>query len=233
MAVHFTEEALKFLRGLARHNDREWFGARKEIYESRLKAPLLALIAEINESLLTFAPEHIRPPQKAMMRIYRDIRFSSNKAPYKTQISAWWSHDGVDKTSGAGFYLSIRPAGVMVAAGVYAPEKTQLLAIRRHLLEHHAEFLKLLDSRKMKSTFPDFEGDSLTRPPKGFNHPDTPPEAMKLIMHKQWGVSVNLPAGIALEPGLQKAIVSRFKVAAPMVAMLNAPLLKPSRKPLF
>ena len=233
MAVHFSEDGLKFLRGLARHNDREWFGARKTVYETQLKAPLLALIAEINEALLDFAPEHVRPPQKAMMRIYRDIRFSANKAPYKTQIAAWWSRDGIDKTSGAGFYTSVGPAGVTVAAGVYAPDKVQLLAIRRHLTVHHAEFLKLVESKKMRSTFPEFEGQSMTRPPKGFAEMALPPEAMKLVMCRQWGVSTTLPVETALGPGLLKEIVSRFRLAAPMIALLNEPLQTRAKKPLF
>ena len=233
MPVHFSENALKFLRGLARHNDREWFGARKTIYETELKAPMHALIGEINEAFLDFAPEHVRPPQKAMMRIYRDIRFSANKAPYKTQLAAWWSRDGMEKTSGAGFYMSFGPAGVTVAAGVYAPDKLQLLAVRRHLVEHHAEFLKLLQSKKMKASLSEFEGQSLTRPPKGFAEAAISPEAMRLIMCRQWGVSSTLPVEAALGPGLAKEIVTRFKLAAPIVSLLNEPLLKRAKKPMF
>ena len=83
MGTHFSDEALKFLRGLKRNNDREWFAERKAVYEREVKAPMLALIAEMNEAMLGFAPENVRPPQKAMMRIYRDIRFSQDKRPYK------------------------------------------------------------------------------------------------------------------------------------------------------
>jgi uncharacterized protein (TIGR02453 family) len=107
MGIRFSSEGLKFLKGLARHNDREWFGARKDVFERELKAPMLGLIEEINHALEGFAPEYVRPPQKAMMRIYRDTRFSADKTPYKTQVSAWWSRQGLEKTSGAGFYLSL------------------------------------------------------------------------------------------------------------------------------
>jgi uncharacterized protein (TIGR02453 family) len=75
--THFTPEALKFLRGLARHNDRAWFEPRREIYERELKLPMLALIDEINHAMEDFAPEHIRLPHKAMFRIYRDTRFDA------------------------------------------------------------------------------------------------------------------------------------------------------------
>ena len=97
-APHFSPEALKFLRGLKRNNDREWFEARKPTYESELKAPLLGVIAAINDAMHDFAPHHIRPAQKIAMRIYRDIRFSPNKAPYKTQVAGWWAREGLEKT---------------------------------------------------------------------------------------------------------------------------------------
>src|ERR1700721_614550 len=77
---------------------------------------------------------------RVMMRIYRDIRFAKDKRPYKTHVSAWWAREGLQKTSGGGFYFDVSATEVTVAAGVYMPEREQLLAIRRHLSEHHAGF---------------------------------------------------------------------------------------------
>src|SRR5580692_2306298 len=114
--THFTPAALAFLRSLSRHNDRAWFDPRKPIYERELKAPMLALVDAINcgphnPALATIAPTHVRPPHKIMMRIYRDTRFDVSRGqavrPYKTQIAAWWSRAGMEKTSGAGFYFHI------------------------------------------------------------------------------------------------------------------------------
>ena len=102
MATYFSGEALKFLRGLKRNNDRVWFEARRGVFEKELKEPMLKLIGEVNEAMAEFAPMHVRPPQKIMMRIYRDIRFSKDKRPYKNHVSAWWVRDGLQKTSGAG-----------------------------------------------------------------------------------------------------------------------------------
>jgi uncharacterized protein (TIGR02453 family) len=118
MGTQFSNEALKFLRGLKKNNDREWFGERKDVYERLLKAPMLALIDEVNHAMLEFAPEHVRPAQKIMMRIYRDIRFSKDKRPYKNHVSAWWVRDGLQKTSGGGFYLQVSSTEVLIAAGV-------------------------------------------------------------------------------------------------------------------
>ena len=230
MPTHFSPEALKFLRGIARNNDRVWFEERRPLFERELKAPMLALAAEINDSFADFAPEHIHPPQKAMMRFYRDIRFSANKAPYKTQIAAWWSRDGVKKPSGAGFYLSLSATHLTIAAGCYRPVPEQLLAIRRYLLDHHEELRALLASRKLQAAMQPFDGLKLTRAPKSFpsDHP-----AADLILQRQWGLSAVLPADRALKPALLKEIATRFRLAAPVVAFFNAPLAAKPRKPLF
>lgn len=230
MATYLSGEALKFLRGLKRNNDREWFAARKSVYEQELKAPMLKLIGEVNEAMVEFAPMHVRPPQKIMMRIYRDIRFSKDKRPYKHHVSAWWVRDGLQKTSGAGFYLQISAEEVLVAAGVYMPEREQLLAIRRYLAEHHAEFRAVMKGKKLRSLMVETDGMPLTRAPKGFpeDHP-----AIDLLRNRQWGVSARLPVERATKATLVKDIVERFKAAAPMIALLNAPLVGKPKRPLF
>ena len=231
MPSHFSPAALKFMRSLKRNNDRVWFAKNKPIYESEIKAPMLAIIAELNEQMLAFAPHHVRPPQKIAMRIYRDIRFSHDKRPYKRNAGAWWSRDGLEKTSGGGYYFHIGPEGLVIAAGVYMPEREQLLAIRRYIAEHHTEFRKLLAEKKRRTLMRDFEGTPLTRAPKGFA-PDHP--AIDLLLPRQWGFSATLDAEAATKPTLQKEILARFKAAAPVVDFLNTPLAASLRKrPLF
>lgn len=219
------------MRSLKRNNDREWFNARKPIYEREIKAPTLNLITAINEAMLRFAPENVQPPQKVAMRIYRDIRFSSDKRPYKRNQGAWWARSGLEKTSGGGFYFHMGPDELVVAAGVYMPEREQLLAIRRHIETHHEELRRLLVSKKLRTLMPEFDGQKLTRPPKGFP-PDSP--AMDLLLCRQWGIAAHLPPDTATSPTLLKEIVKRFEAAAPLVALLNAPLaVRKPRKPLF
>jgi uncharacterized protein (TIGR02453 family) len=224
---------LKFLKGLEKHNDREWFNERKDVYEAELKEPMLAIIRKVTEAMMDFAPNHVRPAEKSLFRIYRDTRFSTNKLPYKTHVAAWWSHLGMEKTSGAGYYFQIDPKGVVIAAGAYMPEKEQLAAIRHWLLDHHAAFRKILDKPSVRKTFTEFEGAALTRPPKGFP-PDHP--AMDLIKCKQWGLSTTLPAETALEPNFAATLAKHFKLLAPMVDALNEPIaksLEPKKKVLF
>jgi len=225
--------ALTFLRNLARHNDREWFQPRKAEFEAELKEPMLAIVRRVTDAMIDFAPNHMRPAEKSLFRIYRDTRFSADKRPYKTHVAAWWSHQGLEKTSGAGYYFHIAPKEVIVAAGAYMPEKDQLAAIRHWLLDHHDEFRKLLQNPKVRSTFREFEGNALTRPPKGFpaDHP-----ALDLIRCRQWGLSATLPADEALKPTLAATIIRHFKIAAPVVDALNTPIaeaLAPRKKVLF
>jgi uncharacterized protein (TIGR02453 family) len=227
-ATHFTPEAMKFLRGLTRNNDREWFNERKPVYERALKAPMLSVIAEMNEAFATFAPEHVRPPQKIMMRIYRDTRFSREKIPYKTHLSAWWARIGMEKTSGGGYYLEISPREVTLAAGCYMPAKDQLLAIRRYLLDHHEEFRTLLADPKLAKLAAPFEGLSLTRAPKGFpaDHP-----AIDLILRRQWGVAATLSGDLATTPKLVATAIDHFRAMTPLVDFLNTPLIPTAREP--
>jgi uncharacterized protein (TIGR02453 family) len=230
---HLRPEALKFLRGLEKNNDRTWFNERKAIYEAELKEPMLAIIRKVTDAMTDFAPQHVRPAEKSLFRIYRDTRFSKNKLPYKTHVAAWWSHSGLDKTSGAGYYFHINAKEVIIAAGAYMPEKEQLAAIRHWLLANHAAFRKLLNKPALKKTFTEFEGAALTRPPKGFpaDHP-----AIDLIKCKQWGLSATLPAETALEKDFAATLVKHFKLAAPIVDALNAPIaakLAPKKKVLF
>lgn len=231
MSAHFNVAAIKFLKDLEKHNDREWFGARKEIYERELKAPLLEIVGEINRAMLDFAPEFVREPAKCVMRIYRDIRFSKNKNPYKTNVAAWWARQGMEKTSGGGFYFQITATEVMIAAGVYVPEKDQLLAIRRMLLDRHGEYRSILASRKMKSLgLAPFDGLKMARGPKGFD-PEGP--AADLILQQQWGISSRMPIETALDAALVKSVTARMRAAAPLVNLLNEPLVERPRKPLF
>jgi uncharacterized protein (TIGR02453 family) len=232
-AAHLRAEGLAFLRNLARHNDRDWFTPRKPIFEAELKEPMIAIIRKITDAMTDFAPSFVRPAEKCLFRIYRDTRFSANKLPYKTHIAAWWSHQGMEKTSGAGYYFHISAKEVIIAAGAYMPEKDQLAAIRHWLLDHHAEFRKLLQKPAVRRAFTEFEGNALTRPPKGFpcEHP-----GMDLIRCRQWGLAATLPASAALESSLAATVIRHFKIAAPVVDALNTPLaaaLAPKKKVLF
>lgn len=222
----FTEETLRFFRGLKRNNRREWFEERRDVFESAVKAPMLVLIERLTAGMADYAPAHMRPAAKILFRIYRDTRFSADKSPYKTHLGAWWARTGMEKTSGAGYYMHISATELVVAAGAYMPEKEQTLAIRRHLLSHPEEWKELIEDRKLLRDFEVHDPAALSRPPKGFpaDHP-----AIDWIKWRQWGVTKHLPSETALHANLANDVEARFRLATPLVDFLNAPLLRQER----
>jgi len=220
----FPPEALKFLRSLERNNRREWFQPRKEIFETKVKAPMIDLVEAINAQLPGFAPEHINDPKKAVYRIYRDTRFSPDKTPYKTHIAAIFPRRGMGKHSSAGFYVHLSTKSFGIASGAYMPGPEELLAMRTWIAENHAAFRKA--AKGPEKLMGKLHGDSLTRAPKGFDpaHP-----AGELIRMKSWLYWIELDVRLAESPKLLHEVLKRFRAAAPVVEMLNAPLVLSKR----
>lgn len=223
---------MKFLRGIKRNNNREWFQARKPIFDAELKEPMARLTEAINGALLKFAPAYVTEPKKAVFRFYRDTRFSNDKTPYKTHVAAWFKRSGFNDHSAGGFYFHVSAEDIVIAGGVYQPPPDQLLAIRTHLVDYHERYRKLTGSKKMKTLFTRFGGEGLARDPKGFpkDHP-----ASDLIRLKQWGYGITLPSTIATTPKLFSEIVKRFEALTPIVDFLNEPFAakKPRREIYF
>jgi uncharacterized protein (TIGR02453 family) len=215
----FSAEAIRFLRGLKKNNTREWFQARKETFEQECKAPMEALVEAVNGSLVRFAPGYMTEPKKAMFRIYRDTRFANDKTPYKTHLGAWFGLAGLEGKSAAGFYFHLSGEEFVTAGGCYMPPPDQLLAIRKHLLEHHDRYRKIESSKRFRDLH-QFEGASLSRDPKGFpkDHP-----AGDLIRRKQWGWHSSIPIATAQTAQLTGEVRRRFEALAPMVDFLNEP----------
>lgn len=223
----FPPEAMKFFRGLQRNNSRQWFQARKQIFEEEVREPMIELVSAINKELVRFAPDHVTEPKKAVYRIYRDTRFSADKTPYKTHIAANFPRRGLDKHAGAGFYFSVSPAQIEVASGVYMPGAEQLLAIRTHLYQHHEEFSRIAKAKRLRSLMGEIQGEQLTRPPKGFpkDHP-----AVDLLRRKQWYHYILLDAELATTPELLPELMKRFRAVLPLVEFLNTPLVERKRE---
>jgi uncharacterized protein (TIGR02453 family) len=217
----FPPEALTFLRNLARNNNREWFQPRKEIFESQVKAPMHELVQSINADLAKFAPDYIAEPKKAVFRIYRDVRFSSDKSPYKTHIAAFFPRRGGDKSGAPGFYCSISAKELGIAGGVYDPSPAHMLAIRTWLAENHPAFRKI--AARPEKLMGKLHGESLTRVPKGFpaDHP-----AADLLKMKHWVYYTTLDPKLATTRQFLPEVVKRFKSVAPVLEELNKPLAK-------
>ncbi|HWY68429.1 MAG TPA: DUF2461 domain-containing protein [Terriglobales bacterium] len=223
----FPPEAITFLRGLERHNKREWFQPRKHIYEEHVRGPLETLVNAINGELAEFAPRYVTPVKKAVFRIYRDTRFSKDKRPYKTHVAATFYLQNLDKAAGPCFYFHFTAKELLVFAGVWMPERDELLAIRNLLAERHEEFRAILSGKALRNAMGELKGEQLLRVPKGFakDHP-----AEDLIRRKQWFLENTLDGDVTTSGRMLPEIINRFRAATPMLEFLIQPFVQ-ERKP--
>ena len=217
----FPPETLRFLRQLKRNNNREWFLAHKEIYELKVKAPMIELVLALGQAMQQFAPELIVNPKRAIYRIYRDIRFSADKSPYKTHVAAIFVPRGIPKKTGACLYFHIEPAEIVIAGGVYMPDPAALRALRRHIAANWENLLAITNQRNFRKLFGGLQGERLVRPPSGFaaDHP-----AIDVLRQKQFYVARTEPAELAEGPRLVPRLLTLFSAMIPIVRFLNVPL---------
>lgn len=227
----FTREALQFFAGLEKNNNREWFEARKDVYLDRIKAPMEDLAAAVGARMARYAPDYVTEPRRAVYRIYRDTRFSPNKTPYKTNCGALFFRSDLGKNQAGAFYVEVSHKYVGVAGGLYMLEPDSLRAVREYLRDHWEELESLLANRALKSSMGGLQGESLSRPPKGYP-PDHP--AIATIKAKQWYFWRELPVDLALTPRILDEVSGRFEKMAPVVEFLNRPLaaMRKKQKPM-
>ena len=166
----FDPKALRLLAGLARHNDRAWFAARKERFERELLEPMEALVADASAALARAKIPIGGDRKRSIFRIYRDVRFSSDKSPYKTHVSAYLSYDG-GRTTPGGIYIHIQPKQSFLSIAFYRIEKPMLQRWRASMAAHPARFtrvLRALEKKNLRVIPPEDDEDSLARMPRGF-----------------------------------------------------------------
>lgn len=219
----FRPAAFQFLRSLKRNNRREWFAARREIYEQELRLPLAELLQELDVHLGTLAPEIIADPKRSPFRIYRDVRFAKDKSPYKTSVSFWANHRSLGGTAGsvvhggAGLYFHFEPGRSLIAAGIWMPPTPVLRQIRRELLEDAAGFERTI--RALRAKFGGLEDEGqLKRLPAGYpaNHP-----AERWLRYKSFTVSRSLAESDLRRADLPKRLARGYRPVLPFVRWLN------------
>jgi len=174
----FRPEALQFLVDLALHNERSWFQPRKSDYERLLKEPLEALCIALDDAFRTRGIPLSADPTRSPFRIYRDVRFSKDKSPYKTQASASfpWTGDG----GGVGGYFHLEPGGVFVGGGMWHPAPERLAGWRQTVVAERRRVHALLEDVGFRDTFGSVGGERLKRGPAGFPADDPDVELLKL-----------------------------------------------------
>jgi uncharacterized protein (TIGR02453 family) len=213
----FPEEGLKFLRSLKKNNNREWFQPRKEIFDQYVKAPMIDLVTAVERGMWAFAPDFATiEPAKAIYRIYRDTRFSSDKTPYKTHIAASLRRRDMGRHS-PGFYFDVSPDHVHVGGGAYMLDAAELIRIRYRMASDHKIFKRIVEEKELKRLFGEIQGDRLSRVPKGFAADHPAAEWLKL---KQCYVYIELDGRLASSPELITEILAHFKATTPLIEFL-------------
>lgn len=163
----FGPELYGFMIELSINNNRDWFAENKDFYESAAKEPMLDFIAEFAPKLEGISP-HFRAEPRSLFRIYRDVRFSKNKSPYKTHVAAHFRHVLGRDVHAPGFYLHIEPGEVFAGGGIWRPDAEGLARIRKRIAEHPEEWKRVVRSKAFNKTYT-LQGASLVRPPRGFD----------------------------------------------------------------
>ena len=171
----FRDDAFQFLRDLREHNERDWFKPRKATYDDELLWPARCLVGELAEALPRAGVPLTGNPRKAPFRIYRDTRFSKNKAPYKTHLGLVLSRDGTKKAPGA-LYVHAEPDGCFLAAGFWQPESPLLRRMRERMINEPDEWLRLAaEAEEAGLSLGHGPAGTLKRMPRGFEeHKDAP-----------------------------------------------------------
>ncbi|HLJ84764.1 MAG TPA: TIGR02453 family protein [Candidatus Eremiobacteraceae bacterium] len=163
----FSPAAMKFLRELAKNNERDWFVPRKHIYETELLAPLQALVSDVTDSLRRARIPIGADPTRSTFRIYRDVRFSPDKRPYKTNLGAYLPSDGTRDKPG-GLYIHIQPKQSFAAIAFYELDKPVLQRWRSEMARNPKRFQTMLQALERNGLKLSVEHEALKRMPRGF-----------------------------------------------------------------
>jgi uncharacterized protein (TIGR02453 family) len=211
----FSRDAIQFLADLALHNERTWFQPRKGDYERLLKEPLEALCLALAECFETRGLPLRSDPTHSPFRIYRDVRFSADKSPYKTHVSASFSWAG--EGGGVGGYFHFQPGEMYAGGGMWHPEPVQLAAWRRVVSDDLPKVRAALESPEFAGTFGEVSGDRLKRVPTGFP-PDHP--GAELLKLKDVTFGRRLSDDDVLSPNLPDMLSDTFLAAVPVLRLL-------------
>jgi uncharacterized protein (TIGR02453 family) len=218
MNSYFTEEFIRFFKDLSKHNNREWFEKNKECYTKHVKEPFYSFIEELIVRM-HFEDDRINIEAKeAIFRIYRDIRFSKDKTPYKIHASALISPHGRKDLELPGFYFEFSHKEVGIYGGAYMIESKRLKKLRRFIVNNREEFGSLLKDKNFKKYFSGRRGEKAKRLDKEFQ------EILKeepLIANKQFYWGVELKPETLLDPKLPDILIKHVKAGMKLSSFLE------------
>ena len=222
--TYFSPAFFKFLRDLKSNNNRPWFEANKSRYEEDVRQPLTQFVIDFAPHLEKISPHFVadpRPSGGSVFRIYRDVRFSKDKTPYKTNAGAHFRHAAGKDVHTPGFYLHLEPGEVFVGAGLWQPDPPTQAQIRDAIVARPRDW------QKIKSALPPsftMDGEQLSRPPRGYdaNHP-----LIDDLRRKDFVVSTTFTEKAACAPDFLDQFVATCRTVSPFVRFLTESVGQP------
>lgn len=220
---YFNKKFIDFFKSLSRNNSKEWFDQNRPNYELNVKKPFERFITDMIDEISKQDPSVKMSAKEAIFRINKDIRFSKDKSPYKTSMSAAISAGGRNPES-PGIYVELSHEKLTIVGGCYVVEKDNLLKIRKYIGRHTSAFQKIISEKKFKNSFGSILGEKSKTPP-----PDLGPLIAKepLIANKQFYFAVDLPVSSITKSNLLRMVVKYFQLAKPLNDFLTQAITKP------
>ena len=220
---YFTRQTFSFLSALADNNRREWFDAHRQDYENFVRTPALEFIGDLADEMPAISRHFRASPKKvggSLLRIQRNLRFSRDKTPYKTNIGMHFRHEIGKDIHAPGYYVHIEPGECFLAAGLWHPDSGTLSLIRKAIVEHGDTWLAARDNRTFNRYFT-LEGDALVNAPRGYarDHP-----LLEDLKRKDFIGLAALSESNVTAANFREQVVDRFRQAAPLMRFLCSAL---------
>ncbi|MDR6992540.1 DUF2461 domain-containing protein [Luteimonas sp. 3794] len=224
MTTYFSDKSFKFLRALARHNEKPWFEEHRKEYEAHVRQPFLRLIGDLQPDVAAVSP-HFRADTRtvggSLFRIHRDARFSNDKSPYKTWQGARLFHERRRETAAPSFYVHLQPGGSFVGAGLWHPESDTQRKVRQFIVDNPESWKAAAHATKLRKKFEFETSEMLVRPPRGF---DPQFEFIDDLKHRNWVFWRTLDDDAMTGPKLRQTIAADLVALGPFVDYLCASL---------
>jgi uncharacterized protein (TIGR02453 family) len=218
----FTPALFSFLKDLTDNNDRAWFKANQERYENHVRQPALDFIEEFATPLLRISKHFVADPRKvggSLFRIQRDTRFGKDKTPYKTHVGIHFRHVATrEDVHGPGFYLQLAPGNCLAAIGLWEPAAPDADAVRRSIAGESASWRRAVQGKQFREVYGGLEGDSLVRPPRGFDpgHP-----LIEDLKRREFIASTRFTQKQVTSPDFMSTYLTSVKAGVPLMRFLS------------
>ncbi|MDH5833779.1 DUF2461 domain-containing protein [Luteimonas kalidii] len=224
MPTYFTPKSLKFLRALARHNERAWFQDHRDDYETHVREPFQRLLADLQASLAEISAHYRADPAKvggSLFRIHRDTRFANDKTPYKTWQGARLFHERSRQVPAPSFYVQLQPGNCFIGGGIWHPEPPVQRQIRQFIVDNPGGWKAAAHAPAFRRRFELDDADMLVRPPRGF---PADFEYIDDLRHRNFVAWRGLEDSVMLGPRLLPTLAKDLQAMAPFMDYLCAAL---------